>query len=467
MGKIQIVLDDETENKFRAALAKAQEDFKRGNMSDEIRKLILQNIDKISIKFPIYKEKGIREIDTKTTSEIEKFYDLINTLEKETERGLLILFDKKSNSFYTECHLNASEIVAKGDIEAVVDPENPDFRLNRELNRAHPAFKDMIEDTKNGRQFSDIIVDFNQTYPPKDKPLKILGGQHRVVAIKEAFGDKVNNFHGIRVYFNLDIPKRVDIAQVANTNINISADLRDRLQEQQLTPPGRLREWAWKIGLLQNGKDFADKRRMEEDLPTVRMLRTFIVCFYEGKEYKGDVKDDVPDPYLCETGGLDKKYAEIFNRLKSKPFEKYDDLYEAGKEFVKLHKEQVKTAEKRYKFRALSLSVISSWAFTAGSLQGNKKALKKHYDIPVLSKSADPLNGKDMTKAHHPKLDKDTYRGLGTRTNGAERGRLLQFFYRFAFSTHTEATLELYNKAIKIYHHQKEAEEIKKTETDF
>jgi len=469
MGKIQIVLDDETENKFRVALAKAQEDFKRGNMSDEIRKLILQNIDKISMKFPIYKQKEIKEIDFKTTSEIEKFYDEIDTIEKETEKGLLILFDKKSNAYYTECHIRASEIFRKVDIDAVVDPDNPDFRLNRELNKTHPAFKDMISDAKQGRQFSDIIIDFNPYYPPKDKPLKVLGGQHRATAIKEAFEkDKVNLVHGLRVYFNLaNVEQRREVAEIANTNINISLDLRDRLWEQQLTPSGRLREWAWEIGILEKGKDFADKRRMEEDLPTVRMLRTFIVDFYEGKNYKGDVKKDVPVPYLCQTGGLDKKYEEIFNKLKSKPFKDYHDLHKAGKEFVKLHKKQVKNAKKQYKNKALALAVISSWAFTAGVLQKDEKSLKKLYSIPELAKdSEDPLNGDAMAEAR-AKTDSPTYRGLGTRYDDKERGRLLQFFYRLSTSDYNEVSLELYNLAIRRYHHQKEEKEINKNKPDF
>ena len=469
MGKIQIVLDDETENKFRAALAKSQEDFKRGNMSDEIRKLILQNIDKISLKYPIYKQKGVPDIDSKTSSEIDKFYEEIDTIEKQMDKGLLILFDKKSEAFYTECHVYASEIFNKADTDAVVDPENPDFRLNRELNRTHPAFKEMISDAKSGRQFSDIIVDFNFYYKPKEKPLKILGGQHRTEAIREAYKeDKANFIHGLRVYFNLSsIEKRREVAEIANTNINISLDLRDRLWEQQLTPSGRLREWAWDIGILENGKDFADKRRMQEDLPTVRMLRTFIVNFYQGKEYKEDIKKDVPVPSLCESGGLDPEYAKIFEKIKSKPFKEHLDLNLAGGQFVRLHKKQVEKAKKQYKNRALSLAVISAWAFTAGALQKNKKALTKFYDLPNLSKdSDDPLNGDAMAKAR-AKNDGPTYRGLGTRYDDKERGRLLQFFYRWAISEQTEVSLELYNLAIRKYHHQKEEIEIYKDKTDF
>lgn len=468
MGKIQIVLDKETEDKFRKQLIKSKENFKRGSMSEEIRKMIIESLDKISLKFPIYKQKDLLKIDKDTLNEIEKFYDQINTLEKELGKGLIIFLDKKSGAFYTECHISAEEFTKKEDIDAVVDPDNQEeFRLNRNLNEKHTAFKEMLSDAKEGRQFSDIVIDFNNDYKA-EKPLKILGGQHRVVAIRRAYEkEKVNRTHGIKIYFNLSTSKRVEIAEIANTNINISADLRDRLKEQQLNPPGRLRDWAWHIGILKKGLDFADKRRKEQEEPTVKMMRTFLVNFYDGLDYTGALEDEAKDPYLCTSGGMDPRYKKLFDRLKKKDFKDYKELTEAGKKFMELHKKQFKTANKSHRYRAFALAVISSWAFTAGVLQKNKKYLNKLYSIPEKSTRTDPLNGEAMSKARNNKYDSDTYRGLGTRYNDKERGRLLQFFYRYSRSDKENITLNLYNAAINIYHHKKESKSIKKDESLF
>ena len=467
MGKIQIVLDEETENRFREAL-KRKDPFKRGNMSDEIRNLIKENLERIQSKVPLFKQKSIDFIDKKTISEIEMFYEEIGTLEKDLGRGLIILLDKKSGAFYSECHIKAPELIKYCDIDAVIDPDNQEeFRLNRVLNRNHSAFKDMLSDAKEGRQFSDLVIDFNKDYREKI-PLKILGGQHRIIAITESYGETQNNLvHGIRIYFNLTVIQRVEIAEIANTNINISLDLRDRLKEQQLKPVGRLRDWSWEIGILKQGDDFADKRRLEQEQPTVRMLRTFIVDFYDGMSYKGDIKEEAIEPYLCNPGGLDKRYKEIFDKIKENQFNKQKELTIAGKMFVKLHKKQLKNASKGYKYKALALAVISSWAFVAGYLQRDNEKLEKLYNLPEYVTKEDPLNGEAMAKAKHPKLDSDTYRGLGTRYNDKERGRLTQLFYRYTDSEKNKITLDFYNAAISLYHNNKDKEKRKKDEAVF
>ena len=89
----------------------------------------------------------------------------------------------------------------------------------------------MLEDAKDGRQFSDLVIEYNMAYEEK-KPLKILGGQHRNEAIKRVFKENaVNQVHGIRVYFNLNKDQRAEIMRISNTNINVSPDLRDRIEE--------------------------------------------------------------------------------------------------------------------------------------------------------------------------------------------------------------------------------------------
>lgn len=121
-----------------------------------------------------------------------------------------------------------------------------------------------------------------------------------------------------------------------------------------------------------------------------------------------------------------------------------------------------------FKYRTLSLAVIASWAFVAGYLQNKQNLLDKFYKlVDNAGDNIDPLNGKAMAKAKHPKLDSDTYRGLGTRTNDKERGRLTQFFYRYSKSKNPKISLAMYNEAIKYYHVNKESDDIKKTKSAF
>jgi len=451
--RIQVVLSDEIEKKFRDKLSK--DGFKKGEISEEIEALIKHNLSRIKADVTLYTQPGSEKIGAETLEQIKTFYKETELLEKYLDIGLIILNDKKTKAFYTECHIKAEELVKKGDKDAVVDPENQEeFKLNRNIQEKHSAFLDMVEDAENGRQFSDIIIDFNLSYR-KNIPLKILGGQHRFVAVERAIKEKkMNQYHGIRVYFNLDVQQRVEIAVIANTNINISLDLRDRLREHELKPEGRLRAWCWEIGILEKDKDFADKRKIGQEVPTVRMMRTFIVNFYQGKRFKGNIQEEPVEPYLCETGGIDEKYLEEFSRInkENRSFNDEKDLVEAGKMFVKLHLKQKNNASKGDKYKALSLSVISSWSFTAGALQKQKPALNKLYSLPDFSDKDDPLNANAMNSAKHPKLDPSTYRGLGVRTTKKERGRLLQLFYNYAFSEKEKITPEMYEIAIRKYH---------------
>ena len=46
---------------------------------------------------------------------------------------------------------------------------------------------------------------------------------------------------------------------------------------------------------------------------------SFIVNFYRGKEYQGDIDKDAQIPYLCESGrDTDKEYMKLFNKFKMK-----------------------------------------------------------------------------------------------------------------------------------------------------
>lgn len=166
------------------------------------------------------------------------------------------------------------------------------------------------------------------------------------------------------------------------------------------------------------------------------------------------------------SGGMDQEYLKIFDEIKNKSFSEQKELTKAAKEFVKLHNQQIAKAKKEYRYKSLNLAIISAWAFATGSLQKDK-GLKKLYNIPEDAGKNDPLNGSVMARARHVKIDPDAYRGLGTRDNEKERGRLLQLFYRYSQSDKKGITLSMCNAAIKFYHYNKDKEKIKKEESAF
>ena len=140
-----------------------------------------------------------------------------------------------------------------------------------------------------------------------------------------------------------------------------------------------MKDAYWSMNLTEAGvfgghTEFGDKRRYEEEFtPTVRMVRSFIVNFFKGHDYIGDIDNDAAIPYMCRSGKeIDTEYLTVFNKFKSHT--KFDDseLITAAKMFAKLHDVQFEKAEaiegaarKEYKIKAYSLAVISSWAFAA------------------------------------------------------------------------------------------------------
>jgi len=467
--RIQLFIDADVARKFREILA--ERGGKKGDISKEITTLLRENLSRLKTKAPIFVQKDAEPVDEATQAQIELFYESIETYEREIGRGLIILKDEKSGALYTECHIRAKELINNRDLNAQVNP-NPDeeeesFKMNRDVQKTHPAFKRMISDSKNGRQFSDLVIEFNNSSYRPTKPLKILGGQHRILAIEASLEEK-NRVHGIRVYFNLSTTQRIEIADVANTNINISLDLRDRMYEEGLVPAGKLIEWCVHIGILSVGENFAEKRLKIQNRPTVRMMRAFIVNFYEGKAYKKSIEKSAPVPGLPDSGGMDDKYVEIYERIKG-DFTQQKDLTEAAVHFVKLYNKQIRSASEEYKYRALNLAVISSWAFVAGFLsqsQKNKPALDKLYKMPTLCGNNDPLNSSAMDKARDDS-DPQNYR-MGARFGSKERGRLTQLFYRYATSEKLMMlNSKAFNEAIRHYNILKGQEELSNLESAF
>jgi hypothetical protein len=454
MGRIQVVLKDETESRFREKLAERGRN-KKGSISEEIERLIESNISVVGDYF--LKQEEIK-IDNETLEQITYFYNNVETLEKKLGQKLILLYDRKTSAIYTVCHVLAETLTNKMDCDVSIDPEfQSEFRANRELQPENPIFKRMIEDGKKGRQFSDIIIEYDKHVKP-ELPLKVLGGQHRAEAIKRALPE--NGWHGIRVYFNLDKDKRTELYIVSNTNIAVPPDLLDRLDEQGLVPPSKLRALAWEIGILKKSNDFGERKVSDEesDVP-VKTMRTFVVDFYDGKGYKGGFDNEAIIPDLCHAGGYDDAYEKYIELYKKIDFLKEKDLLEAGRNFVKLHKKQFEMAskmdvkgKKEFRIKALTPSVVSSWAFAAGVLQGDRKRLEKLYDLPNVSSRTDPLNASAMAEARLEDIDPPTYRGLGTRSSPGERGRMLKLFLMYSASPKTGIDKEKCLAAIQQFH---------------
>jgi len=364
---------------------------------------------------------------------IGQFKEEISSLESEKGLPFILFQDGKSQAYYIECHLNASLALPLIDFDATLDPEEQEeFRLQRELQPTHRLFLRMILDAIENRQFSDIIAEYNTTYRP-ELPLKLLGGQHRAEAINKAIERGISRHHGFRIYFGLSVEQRNEIAQIANTNIAISADLIDRMQETSRGP--QLRDFCHETGLLEPAEDFSDRRRADEKI-TVRIARTFIVNFYDGRKLSRiDPKTKIFMPYICAPGQEDQKYLEIIRQEKV-----WDDdaLKEAAREFSKLHKKQIEICSSdptldtgEFRNKATSFSVLSSWAFVAGYLQDKPEKLAKLYSIPEKSGKSDPLAAKVMSESKHPK-DPSTYRGLGVRYGEEDKGRVTELFIQFS-----------------------------------
>jgi hypothetical protein len=137
-----------------------------------------------------------------------------------------------------------------------------------------------------------------------------LGGQHRVEAIKRAFEtDKVSRYHGFRIFFGLSVDQRNELAQIANTNIAISTDLIDRMQETVRGP--QLRNFCHRTGLLQPKEDFADRKNPEGKI-TVRLARTLVVNFFDGEKHKSKhLEKHAFIPYVFKSGQDDPRYLSI------------------------------------------------------------------------------------------------------------------------------------------------------------
>lgn len=392
----------------------------------------------------------------------EEFLSQFKCYEISNNTKLILYLDEKSSAFYLLCHLEAKALVDNCDLEASLDGSDDDeeiYKMNRDVYEDQSAYKTMENDALQGRSFEDLVLEYDTTYR-KHKPLKVYGGQHRIKAITKAGKSKGDVVHGIRVYFDLSREQKVEIATINNTSIAVPNDLLDRMKEQLLGT--ELRDWCQAVGLLDNNEDFADKK--SPSVPTVRVARTLLLNFYKGKN--ADL-NEFNEPQVCKSGGMDDEYLKIRKTINWND----ESLLEMGKQFARLHKVQKDRVNNRqihslaeYARKALSMAVVASWGFAAGLFQKEPAALRNHYNLPdSVTEPDDPLNGKALSDARLKGVDPDTYRGLGTRNDPKELGRMLEMFIIQATQSNKKRiTKDLANAAIQSYHAKKATHEAQK-----
>lgn len=374
--------------------------------------------------------------NTQVIESVKKFLELAPTLETENALPIIIFQDGVNDAYYAKFSLLATTAAKLCDLNAKLDfSKDESYRANRNLLFTNNAYLKMESDAKNGREFNDIIVEYNTEYEPK-KPLKVWGGQHRTSAITQA-ANQSNHYHGFRIFFNLSKIQRTEVALISNTNIAVSNDTFDRMVEETIVGDN-LRKWCQQVGLLDSKEDFPDSGSKSEKI-TVKRARSFIVNFYLGLE-KGkhiatkDLDSYVYEPYLADTGvNIDVKYKEIIDEH---DILQDAELLRAGQKFQALHRAQYNAimkfpklkAKKPYRNKAMIESVLCGWSYIAGLLQSHPERLENHYRIPKTNATVvDPLNANEMAIFKH-ELDKPTYRGLGTRSALMDRQRIAQLF---------------------------------------
>jgi hypothetical protein len=388
----------------------------------------------------------------------------LNPFEVSERLAHCIFQDDRTGAYFCECHVKASKIIEHGTTDVPLDPEDQgDYRANRLVVEDAYAFRVMKDDAKRGRHFSNIVAEYTKEFDAAH-PLKIIGGQHRFEALKEALAEEIDNHHGLKIYLGLTMDQRLDAQLISNTNIATSSDLFDRMQETYKGP--QLRDWCQRVRLLTAGEDFSDRAGRGVAI-TVRMARTFITNYYRGRAAAvGDFGKTDTTPVLSPSGQID----EAWDRLRDGTSGLWDnaDLQGAGREFSRLIQAQRQAFVRRNPKppvdrpeKAMNAAVLSAWAYVAGLLSGNEIRLARHYALADTA-GKDPLNAVELARARH-RTDPDTYRGLGFRTDPKERGRMVELFYLQAEEGAgiTRRAIEL---AIAKYHAKQAQLEVAKVE---
>lgn len=359
----------------------------------------------------------------KELTQLQEFEERFSPIEG--KNCLLILSDKRTSASFCECHIKGSLIVQFGTTDTPLDPENqPEYRANRDVELNHIAFTAMKADALKGRSFSNIVAEYDTSLDP-EHPLKIVGGQHRFLAIQEAVAAGIDELHGVKVYFGLDMQQRIDVQAISNTNITVSKALLDRMRETERGPG--LRSWCQAVGILAAGEDFSAKPGRGKIY--VRLVRTFITDYMKGSQVV-DFAKSVTTPVICPSGKEDEDWARL---LETHPgIWKDEKLLRAGKEFALLVSAQRaafkgKKSKPDYPDKALNIAITAGWAYVAGALCGNEVRLENHFGLRKHHKP-DPLSAEKLSGGRF-KSDPASYRGLGNRTDAKEAGRSAEVFW--------------------------------------
>ena len=224
--------------------------------------------------------KNSSEKPTQQSAAFDGFLAIFDPLEAPHVK---LLTDYRTNARYCECHIKAKKFVEMGTTDVPLDPdEQAEYRANRELVEDAPAYERMLDDAQKRRTFSNIVAEYTTEFE-KDFPLKIIGGQHRFQAIESAIENGIDEYHGVKVYFDLNMDQRLDVQLISNTNIAISGDLFDRMHETVMGP--ELRAWCQAVGLLNKGQDFADRRLRGGPISVqlARVSHSQLFCWSQGR----------------------------------------------------------------------------------------------------------------------------------------------------------------------------------------
>jgi len=108
---------------------------------------------------------------SQTRTSVSDFLSQVNSLESKHDMPIIIFQDGASGAYYIKCSLLASEVARLCDLNAKLDVSSSEsYRANRELFLKHITFQRMESDAEKGREFNDIIVEYNKEYQTIPSP---------------------------------------------------------------------------------------------------------------------------------------------------------------------------------------------------------------------------------------------------------------------------------------------------------